>query len=140
MFIADKKPDLILVTAFIPKAQVNQISPSLLAIQGYTLYVNFDPSRKNLGGSGIRGIAIFVHCSLRVSEVSFSQFQYGEHLWVSMSLSGLDKLLVGCLCRSPSGDGAQFVEMLSNLLKHVVSAGYSHIVIAGDFNMPSAHC
>ena len=139
MFIADKKPGLILVTEVIPKAQVNPISPSLLAIQGYTLYVNFDPSRKNLGDSGIRGIAIFVHCSLRVSEVSFSQFQYGEQLWVSMSLSGSDKLLVGCLYRSPSGDGTQSVEMLSmsNLLKHVASAGYSHIVIAEDVNMPT---
>lgn len=137
MFIADKEPGLIMVTEVIPKAQVNPISPALLAIRDYTMYTNFDLSTMNLGGSGTRGVAIFVHCSLHVSEVTFSPFNFKEQLWVAMTLVGSDRLLVGCLYRSPSGDGMHSMELLSDLLKQVVSEGYSHIVIAGDFNMPT---
>ena len=137
MFIADKESDLILVTEVIPKAQVNPISPALLAISGYTMYTNFDPCTKNLGSCGIRGIAVFTCLSLHVSEVSLHQFGYKDHLWIEVSLSGSDKLLVGCLYRSPSCDGPQSISMLEGLLKHVGSAGYSHIVLAGDFNMPT---
>ena len=137
MFIADKNPDIIMVTEVIPKAQVHSLPPSLLAIDGYTLYTNFDISTRNLGSSGIRGIAIFVHSSIKVSEVSFSCSDYKEQLWVKIPLLGPDRLLIGGLYRSPSGDGTKSVEMLADLLKEVTSAGFSHIVIAGDFNMPT---
>ena len=138
MFIADNHPDLILVTEVIPKAQVNPIAPALLDIPGFIIYTNFDPSSRNLGGSGIRGVAIYVHCSLHVSEVSFDQTNFKEQLWVEMALEGSDRLLIGCLYRSPSADGRHSTEALAELMKHVVSSGvgYSHVVIAGDFNMP----
>ena len=137
MFVADRNADIIMVTEVIPKAQVHPIPPSLLAIDGYTLYTNFDLSMRNLGSSGTRGIAIFVRSSLQVSEVSFDCSDFREQLWLKIPLLGPDQLLIGCLYCSPSADGTQSVELLADLLKHVTSAGFSHIVIAGDFNLPT---
>ena len=68
----------IMVTEVIPKAQVHPIPPSLLTIDGYILNINFDLSVRNLGSSGMHGIAIFVHSSLRVSEVSFDCLDFRE--------------------------------------------------------------
>ena len=136
MFVAHRKPDIILVTEVIAKAQVNPIAPALLAIHDYTLHTNFDLSQRNLGSSGVRGIAVYVHHSLHATEVSVGLADYREQLWLMMPLATPDRLLIGCLYRSPSGDGARSVEMLADILSHAVSAGYSHLVIAGDFNLP----
>lgn len=53
MQIAGSEPDIMIITEVIPKAQTLPISPALLAITGYNMYVNFDLSQDNLGGSGI---------------------------------------------------------------------------------------
>ena len=44
----------------IPKQQKNLIPSSLLHIEGYTQYLNFDIESVNLGTPGIRGTAIYV--------------------------------------------------------------------------------
>ena len=49
MLIASSKPDLMLFTEVIPKAQVNHILDAQLKIKGYELYTNFDILESNLG-------------------------------------------------------------------------------------------
>ena len=113
--------------------------PSLLPCLkclGYSMYCNFEPRTPNLGKSGKRGICVYASAKLNVTEVAFPDCPFEEQLWVQLSLAGQDRLLLGCVYRSPSGNGQQDTNDLIQLLEHVTSAGYSHLLIAGDFNMP----
>ena len=135
MLIADEKPDLILLTEVIPKAQVNPIPPAVMVIPEFNMYLNFDPSKSNLGGAGMRGICIFVSSSLQATEVFFPHSPFKEHLWLRIPLQSPDQLLIGCIYRSPSANGNTSSRNLVELLKDC-GERYSHTVIAGDVNMP----
>ena len=102
MMIADDEPDLILLSEVIPKAQVNPISPAILSLPNYTMYLNFDPGLSNLGRRGIRGIAIFVGTKWQATEVFFPNCSFKEQLWIKIPLKRSDQLLIGCIYRSPS--------------------------------------
>ena len=97
MKITGNEPDIIMITEMIPKFQTHPISPALLAVPGYSLHTNFDPSLSNLGSRGLRGVGIYVKMSLRATEAAFGTPTLIEQLWVQLSLSGNDKLLIGCL-------------------------------------------
>ena len=56
-------------TEVIPKAQRNLISHAQLTIKGYEMYTNFNHMEENLGGSGKRGVAIYVKSELITKEV-----------------------------------------------------------------------
>ena len=135
--ICGEEPDLMLITEMIPKAQCLPISPALLAIPGYTLYCNFDLSSPNLGRSGIRGVCVYASNRLRVLEVTMpNTFKSVEHVWVQLSLTGSDCMIIGCVNRSPSSDIEESVQHLDNLSKEVTSMSVSHLMIAGDLNLP----
>ena len=136
MLIAVDEPDVILLTEVIPKAQVHPISPALLSMSGYSLYSNFEPHQTNLGASGTRGICIYVKSTLSAALVSFSSCSFKEQLWVKLELMNADTLLIGCIYRSPSGDSLHSVDELCSLLRHVCATNPSHLLIAGDFNVP----
>ena len=59
MLIADDVPDVIMITEVIPKAQKKPIH-TLLNIEGYKLFKNFEEVDSNLGVSGRRVVAIYV--------------------------------------------------------------------------------
>ena len=62
-------------TEVIPKAQRNPIAHAQLTII-YETYTNFNHTEENLGGSGIRGVAIYVKSELITKEVKLeSQFR-----------------------------------------------------------------
>ena len=134
--IAGEEPDLILITEVIPKAQKHPISPALVALPGYMMYWNFDLSSNNLGRSEARGIGIYVREHINASPVVFNEFPFHEQLWVSLPLAGNDRLLVGCVYRSPSGNDRVNSEQLMSLLNHVCGLGYSHLMLCGDLNLP----
>ena len=97
------KPDLILLTEVIPKAQTLPIGVSRIFIPGYHLFTNFDANLPDLGKSGCRGIAIYVVECLHPLQVSY-QSGLNEHLWINISLDNNENLLVGSIYRSPSSD------------------------------------
>ena len=136
MMIADKDPDIIMLTEVIPKAQVNPIPVAILDIPEYTVYLNFNPSNNNLGRGGCRGIAIFVKNRWQATEVSFPNCLFQEQLWVTIPLQSPNIILVGCFYRSPSANGQSSTTSLVELLQTCSGGNYSHIVIAGDLNMP----
>ena len=136
MLIAGNEPDLILLSEVIPKAQVKPMSHAILSLPGYAMYLNFDPADCNLGRSGCRGLCIFVSSKWQATEVLFPNCSFKEHLWVTVSLKKADKLLVGCIYRSPSSSGATSTADLVSLLKASSSMNFTHIVVAGDVNMP----
>ena len=139
--IANDKPDIILLTEVIPKAQAQPISTCLLALDDYALYTNFDPGRQNLGASGYRGISVYVSEKLQASEVVFTS-PFHEQFWVTINLINSDKFQtlrqagIGCIYRSPSGDSQASVMELGNLLTEVSSNNPSNLLVVGDFNVP----
>ena len=136
MAITEQEPDLILLTEVIPKAQVNPISPATLSLPGFRMYLNFQPGNDNLGRSGSRGICIFASLRLQTTEVSFPGCHFKEQLWIKIPLQGPDQLLIGCIYRSPSSNGHLSIKNLIELLQASSSSAFSHIVVAGDVNMP----
>ena len=135
MTICNDKPDIIMVTEVIPKAQCQPISPALLSISGYTFYTNFYVSLPKLGRSGKCGICVFVSDVFIVSQISFSPSSL-EQVWIELRLVGSDKLLLGCIYCSPSGDTHDSVQQLISTMKEACDYGASHLMIVGDFNLP----
>ena len=136
MAIAGREPDVIMVTEVIPKAQTLPIDPAVLAIPGYSMFTSFEPSISNLGKSGTRGICIYTRDCIRVAQVRFAHPILTEHIWLQISLKGSDKLLLGCVYRSPSCDSHQSVDELVRLLHEVNMTSPSHLLVTGDFNLP----
>ena len=135
--IANNEPDVIMVTEVIPKCQANPIAPALLHINGYEPHFNFDLSVEKLGGSGIRGVAIYTKLSLTVRDVDVTVVDFKDHLWLEI-LSLDSPILVGCIYRSPSNDITKESSMASALSTiQLISAACKinpTLVIAGDFN------
>ena len=136
MAIAGREPDIIMITEVIPKAQVLPIAPALLHLPGYYITTSFDPDMPNLGRSRTRGICIYVRDGLHGIQVTFTEPRLTEHIWMQIGLKGTDKLTVGCVYRSPSVDPYLSVEELKELFYMIHAANPSHLLIAGDFNVP----
>ena len=136
MMIAGKEPDIILLTEVIPKAQTNPVSTATLSLPNYNMYLNFDPASFNLGSSGCRGICIFVRSKWPATEVLLPSCPFSEYFWISLPFRGSDQLLVRCIYRSPSASPNLSTENLVELLKAVTDRSYSHILVAGDVNIP----
>ena len=103
-------------------------------IADYSLYsVNLD---SNTG----RGVAVYVHTSLDSSvSILFTNIKYEEACLLEIKLHNNDKLLFGCIYRSPtpSNTSDENNNNLNNLLKYLTQRTYSHICIVGDFNYKS---
>ena len=80
MFIAGKDPDILLITEMIPKQQKCVIPSSLLKIDEYELYCNFEITMENLGASGIRGTAIYVKSGIVSYEVKIENTQHKDQV------------------------------------------------------------
>jgi len=131
--IANKNPDLILISEILPKAPNSIIHSALFAIPGYSLYLNFDPDCVS-SPLTIRGVGLFVSHNIHASQVIFNDTSdYIEHVWVKIKMQGSDTLLVGCIYRSPSKPLSDSISSLCDLLGHL--SGYSHLLICGDFNL-----
>ena len=136
MAISDSKPDIIVLTEVIPKAQRHPIDLAIISIPEYILRVNFDPNRTGLGPSGKWGIGIYTSNRLSATEISFENTNFEEQLWISIRLRNHDMLLLGGIYRSPSKDITTSTKDLCALLKIVTDTNPSHLIILGDFNYP----
>ncbi len=56
---------------------------------------------------------------------------------MSTKLTGSDKLLIGCVYRSPNSD-EENTQALNDLFEEIAALGnkFTHILIMGDFNYP----
>ena len=104
MLISDVPPDIMLITEVIPKKTSNPIAIALLDIEGYNCHLNFDPNTNNLVQSGIRGVAIYSYKSIMVNKIGFLIEGQHDHIWVEIPTEKDEKVLCGCLYRSPSND------------------------------------
>ncbi|KAK2147853.1 hypothetical protein LSH36_534g01000 [Paralvinella palmiformis] len=121
--------DVIMVTEVKPKHSTEPTSEPMISLKGYLSYTNLD------AGSH-RGIAIYVSNSIDhlVTEISLNT-TYEETIWLNIKLKGKDKLLLGCVYRSPSSTGQNNIKLF-NLLQQIPEYDSTHTAIAGDFNYP----
>ena len=61
--------------------------------------------------------------------------EFKESVWVKLNLKGNNKLLFGCVYKSPSSNEANLTA-LNGLISKVCDMNFSHIVTTGDFNYP----
>ena len=137
--IAKEKPDIMLITEVIPKAQKNEIYETQMKIPGYETHCNFKFTENNLGASGKRGVAIYVKDDIKSDEVTIKK-EYGDQMWIRIKLKGKDSLLIGCLYRSPTNDLARLnetTEEICKIIEEATSQNSTHLLICGDFNYPN---
>ena len=119
-----------MVTEVKPKHSFESITPQHIKLEGFDIYSNFEDNEAK------RGIAIYIshRISDRVTELKVNT-DFRECVWLNLSLRGRDKLLMGCIYRSPSSITENDYN-LWNMLKSITEANPSYLVIAGDFNYP----
>ena len=92
-------------------------------------YKMFDNNIENDTG---RGQCLYVPTNLGATQVYFKN-SFEEAVFVSIDLKGSDKLMVGLVYRSGSGD-EENNRNLNELTTTVCNSGYSHILLMGDYN------
>ena len=86
---------------------------------------------------GDRGVVLYIHKSLTAFKVDIlSDSDFSESVWCEISLRGTDKLLVGCIYRSPSSSKDNNKKLNDLVSKTRFYLKYSHYLIMGDFNYP----
>ena len=136
VFIAGSEPTIIMITEVIPKAQENPTQIPLLNITGYKVFVNCKFSKRNLGASGIRGVAIYAKDHVNAREVSFN-YVFKDHVSVEIGLTEQESLLCGCLYRSPNKDKTATLEStryVCDIISIAVERNNTHLLITGEFN------
>ena len=131
-----EKPNILLISEVIPKAQKLPITVQCLALPGYrNPILNFNPEGLDLGSSGTRGLAIYVDDSLSISPVKMKSV-FNEYLVIEVTLTGTDKLLIALIYRNRQDiTDHDSCEALCNLFNELDARNASHMIIAGDCNM-----
>ena len=118
--LADKKPEIIMVTEVKPKNSRYILSEVELSLENYHLItMNKD---EDCG----RGIAVYVRKGLRFAEVEIKS-EFHESLWISIRLKNNDEMLAGCIYRSPNST-MENNKNLRELLRDVSNKKYSHLL------------
>lgn len=126
VLIAQYEPKIIILSEILPKNIHLPLDKCEFVLPDYEVFI----SSLETG----RGVAIYVHESLPALLIeTFSFISFQESVWCCAKLNNFDKLLIGSIYRSPNSS-AENNGKLNSLLKSVVHAGYSHILISGDFN------
>jgi exonuclease III len=120
-------PDVIALTEIFPKNSRFPVTENDIQIANYNCYTNIAESTAR------RGVAIYVKNSIQ-SRCASVNFHFTESIWCEMDLKDNDKLLIGCIYRSPNSS-LQNNELLNQSLK-IAAETCSHILIMGDFNHP----
>ena len=134
--VGDEKPDTILLTEVIPKAQTLPIAVPRISIPGFHLFTNFDPDLSDLGKSGCRGIVVYVAECLQPLQVSY-QSSFRKNLCLNIFLDNNENLLVGNIYCSPSFDKSISTNKLCDLISYVCNTKPCYLLVVGDFNYPN---
>ena len=122
--IEDEKPYIVGITELSPK-NGKPIEAREINIQGYVIFYDL----------ASRGMCLYIKEELNPLEVNFN-LQQG--VFCSILLRGNDKLLVGCIYRSPNNSPEQNT-VLNNLITAASHFKSSHMILMGDLNYPGPY-
>ncbi len=125
--IGEDNPDVICVTEILPKNSKYAVEIAELQIDEYDLFTNIRDVTCH------RGVAIYTKKTLTAVQ-STTNADFEESVWCEIPLQQEDRLLIGCVYRSPNSS-TDNDNMLNNSLPDVTK-DKSHVLIAGDFNYP----
>ncbi|CAC5406564.1 unnamed protein product [Mytilus coruscus] len=95
LYLSIEKPHIIGLCEIYPKNSMDKSIVSMLNLPDYEKYI---PDKM-----GDRGVVIYIHKSLTAFKVDIlSESGFNESVWCEVKLEGTDKLLLGCIYRSPS--------------------------------------
>ena len=95
-----------------------------MEIEGYDCLVN----------TGGRGVCIYTGKKLKAIPVIEPASEiYSDSVWCEVRLRNNDKLLVGCIYRSPSSTSDNNAR-LGQVVNSACTRGISHLMILADFN------
>ena len=110
----------------------NTVGDVELYLQGYNLFRN----DRILGPGG--GVILYIHSDLTAVPCKvLNEVGFENSLWYLISLTLTDKLLVGVVYRSPSSPDGNNQKLLTIISELHESVNFSHLLIMGDFNLPS---
>lgn len=90
----------------------------------------------SLASDSDRGFIIDIHENLNHLVLQINVVTtFSEAIFLELRLRG-DKLLIGCIYRSPSSSDTN-AESLNNLICTLCNSIYSHLCLMGDFNVPN---
>ncbi len=117
------KPHIICVTEVNPKNARYKLTEPELSLEGYDSWCVLETGR---------GVIIYTKKVLNAELVSLNSI-IKDAVFISVKLKDSDKLLIGCIYRSPSSS-ADENKQLNEMLTEACSLNYSHLLITGDLN------
>ena len=126
--VRNNEPLLLAICEIKPKYFRYELNEAEIQIPNYNLHYN------SLERNDERGIAFYIHNTIDANQVHPKSIAR-ESIWLEIELKNQDKLLAGCVYRSPSNTKEQnndFIQMMREMTQHQ----YSHTLIMGDFNLP----
>jgi len=127
--LADKKPQIIIITEVRPKNSRYKLTEAELAIPGYDIHA---PDLHSTSG---RGNMIYTDQILKV-RIEKIQADFDESTWIRIVLHDKEELILGCVYRSPQS-GNNNNKILRDMVKEVCQIKCTHLLITGDFNYPN---
>ena len=124
--VQENKPHIIGISEVTPKNFLYPLQESEINIDGYECFSSL---------SAGRGVALDIHNSLEAVKVSLGVNSYKDAIWCVVNLNSHDKLLVGCIYRSPNISVLD-EDHVNNFLVEASNYRTSHKLIFGDFNHP----
>ncbi|MEW8545737.1 MAG: endonuclease/exonuclease/phosphatase family protein, partial [Candidatus Thiodiazotropha sp.] len=123
IYLQHHKPNIIGLVEINPKHFVLGVVSSFYQLGGYnSFFSDLDNGR---------GVVLYCSADLNATAVEVSEYE--ESVWCAVQLRGGDRLLVGCIYRSPNSPHEN-TRKLKELLYGAVGKKYSHLLIMGDFN------
>ena len=116
--------DVIAISEILPKFSLFQPKETNYSLDGFDIFTSDLTSE--------RGCALFVKQDLAATKITFTS-NFSESVWCQINLKNNDKMIVGCIYRSPNSTIENNKELF-HLLNSVNNKHFSHILIVGDFN------
>ena len=123
--IALENPDVVCLTEILPKHCKIPVMMAEIQLEEYDCFTNINED------GAPRGVAIYVKNSLAAVPSSMTT-DFKESVWCEIPLKSKDRLVIGCIYRSPNSTQDNN-DKLNKVLRDLYR---SHVLIVGDFNYP----
>jgi len=124
-----EQPDIVCLTEIVPKCFKFAVQRVELEIDGYDCFPKIERDNAE------RGVLIYVKKYLEAQEVLLAeQDKTKDNVWVEIQLKDRDRLLIGCVYRSPNNTEDKN-DKLYDLIKAAIGRR-TQVLLVGDFNHP----